>query len=315
MNTIDQKYLNKFLRVCERAAYGASKFRGRNDKIAADQSAVDEMRSELNKIDMDGRIVIGEGEMDEAPMLFIGEKLGNKKGNSLDIAVDPLEGTNFTAKNLPNAISVLAVANRNSLLSAPDTYMDKIAIGAGLPNNLLDLDNSVEKNIKLLCEAKNTKPEEITACVLKRPRHDSIIKSLNNLNVKIKFIDDGDVTGVISVVDPSSSIDIYLGIGGGPEGVLAAAALDCLGGQMQTRLVLNNKDEINKAKKLGIKDLNKKYNIEDMIKGDVIFCATGVTDGEMLKGIVDKAEFFEASSFILQKSSKISKKVKNLIKK
>ncbi len=312
---IDPKFLNKFIRVCERAAFGASKFRGKNDKIAADQAAVDEMRSELNKIDMKGKVVIGEGEMDEAPMLFIGEEIGTGKGEELEIAVDPLEGTNFAAKNLPNAIAVLAVAKKGGLLSAPDTYMEKIAVGTGLPKGIIDLDYSVEKNIKLLAEAKKRKPEEITACVLKRSRHDKIISSLNSLNVKIKFIQDGDVTGVISVVDPNSSIDIYLGTGGGPEGVLAAAALDCLGGQMQTRLVLSDSEEINRAKKLGITDLKKKYNIEDMIKGDVIFCASGVTDGEMLKGISYKGDSFEASSFVLHKSQKLSKKITNIVKK
>ena len=312
---IEPKLLNKFIRVCERAAFGASKLRGKNDKIAADQAAVDEMRSELNKIDMKGKVVIGEGEMDEAPMLFIGEEIGTGKGEELEIAVDPLEGTNFAAKNLPNAIAVLAVAKKGGLLSAPDTYMEKIAVGSGLPKGIVDLDNSVEKNIKLLAEAKKIKPEEITACVLNRPRHDKIVSSLKSLNVKIKFIQDGDVTGVISVVDPISPIDIYLGIGGGPEGVLAAAALDCLGGQMQTRLVLSDDKEINRAKKLGITDLNKKYNIEDMINGDVIFCASGVTDGEMLKGITYKEDSFEASSFVLHKSQKISKKITNIVKK
>ena len=312
---IEPKLLNKFIRVCERAAFGASKLRGKNDKIAADQAAVDEMRSELNKIDMKGKVVIGEGEMDEAPMLFIGEEIGTGKGEELEIAVDPLEGTNFAAKNLPNAIAVLAVAKKGGLLSAPDTYMEKIAVGSGLPKGIVDLDNSVEKNIKLLAEAKKIKPEEITACVLNRPRHDKIVSSLKSLNVKIKFIQDGDVTGVISVVDPISPIDIYLGIGGGPEGVLAAAALDCLGGQMQTRLVLSDDKEINRAKKLGITDLNKKYNIEDMIKGDVIFCASGVTDGEMLKGITYKEDSFEASSFVLHKSQKIFKKITNIVKK
>ncbi len=315
MKIINPKLLDKFIKVSERAAYGASKFRGKNDKIAADQAAVDEMRSELNKIEMRGKVVIGEGEMDEAPMLFIGEKIGNQQGDELDIAVDPLEGTNFTAKNLPNAISVLAVSNKGGLLSAPDTYMEKIAVGTGLPKNIIDLDNSVEKNIKLLAEAKNTKPQNITACVLKRSRHDKIINSLKKLNVKIHFIDDGDVTGVISVVDKNSSIDIYLGTGGAPEGVLAAAALDCLGGQMQTRLVLNNQEEINRAKKLGITDLNKKYNINEMVNGDVIFCATGVTDGDMLKGINYKDDSFIASSYVLHKSQKISKKVTNIVKK
>jgi len=301
--------------VCERAAFGASKFRGKNDKIAADQAAVDEMRAELNKIEMKGNVVIGEGEMDEAPMLFIGERLGTNSGEELDIAVDPLEGTNFAAKNLPNAISVMAITKKGGLLSAPDTYMEKIAIGSHLPKNIIDLDNSVEKNIKLLAEAKNTIPEKIVACVLRRPRHDKIIESLKSLNVKINFIEDGDVLGVISVVDPKSPIDIYLGTGGGPEGVLAAAALDCLGGQMQIRLVLSNKEEIRRAENMGVKDINKKYEIKDMIKGDVIFCATGVTDGDILKGILDKKDSFQASSFVLHKSQKISKKITNIIKK
>ena len=315
MNLINPKLLDKFIRVCERAAFGASKFRGKNDKVAADQAAVDEMRAELNKIEMKGKIVIGEGEMDEAPMLFIGEKLGTNSGEELDIAVDPLEGTNFAAKNLPNAISVMAITKKGGLLSAPDTYMEKIAIGSHLPKNIIDLDNSVEKNIKLLAEAKNITPEKIVACVLRRPRHDKIIESLKSLNVKINFIEDGDVLGVISVVDSNSPIDIYLGTGGGPEGVLAAAALDCLGGQMQIRLVLSNKEEIRRAENMGVKDINKKYEIKDMIKGDVIFCATGVTDGDILKGIVDKKDSFQASSFVLHKSQKISKKITNIIKK
>ena len=309
-------YLDQFIKVAERAAYGASKFRGKNDKIAADQAAVDEMRTEINKINIKGRVVIGEGEMDEAPMLFIGENVGTGIGEEMDIAVDPLEGTNFTAKNLPNAISVLAVTRKGDLLSAPDTYMEKIAVGPNLPDNLLDLDNSVEKNIKLLAEAKNTQPDKLTACVLKRSRHDKIIQSLKKLNVKINYIQEGDVTGVISVADNNSNTDIYLGIGGGPEGVLAAAALDCLGGQMQTRLVLSDDAEVKRAKKLGITDLKRKYNISDMVKGDVIFCATGVTDGDMLKGInlINDNEF-EATTFALHKSQKISKIVKNIIKK
>ena len=314
--TLKNIYLDQFIKVAERAAYGASKFRGKNDKIAADQAAVDEMRTEINKINIKGRVVIGEGEMDEAPMLFIGENVGTGIGEEIDIAVDPLEGTNFTAKNLPNAISVLAVTRKGDLLSAPDTYMEKIAVGPHLPNNLLDLDNSVEKNIKLLAEAKNTQPDKLTACVLKRSRHDKIIQSLKKLNVKINYIQDGDVTGVISVADNNSNTDIYLGVGGGPEGVLAAAAIDCLGGQMQTRLVLSDDAEVKRAKKLGITDLKRKYNISDMVKGDVIFCATGVTDGDMLKGInIINDNEFEATTFALHKSQKISKIVKNIIKK
>ena len=312
---IESKLLNSFIRACEKAAFGASKLKGKNDKIAADKAAVDEMRKELNKIDMKGKVVIGEGEMDEAPMLYINEEIGTGKGDHLDIAVDPLEGTNFVAKNLPNAISVMAVAKKGCLLSAPDTYMEKIAVGKGFKKNIIDLDNSVEENIKLISAAKKLKPENLTACVLKRSRHDKIISSLESLNVKIKFITDGDVTGVISVVDPSTNVDIYLGTGGGPEGVLAAAALHCLGGQMQTRLVFNNNEEINRAKALGIKDLKKKYNIEDMIKDDVIFCASGITDGEMLRGVRDIGDKFEVNSLVLHKSQNISKKVTNIIKK
>ncbi len=312
--TISENYLNHFIKATEKAAYGASLFIGKGDKNAADKGAVDLMRNELNKINMKGTIVIGEGEMDEAPMLYIGEKVGLKNGQELDIALDPLEGTNFVAKNLPNAFSVLAVAEKGNLFSAPDTYMEKIAIGSDLPNNLLDLDNSVEKNISLLAEAKNLSPDKLTACLLKRPRHEKIVDSLKKMKVNINFISDGDVSGAISVIDKNSKNDIYLGIGGGPEGVLAAAALSCLGGQMQTRLVLD-KDQSERALKLGVKDLKKKYSINEMVKGDVIFCATGVTDGDLVKGISDKKSYYETSTFVLHKSSKINKKITNKHKK
>ena len=312
---IDRIFIESFARTTERAAYGASLFKGKGDKVAADQSAVDEMRIQLNKIHMKGKIVIGEGELDEAPMLYIGEEVGDKSGEEFDIAVDPLEGTNFTAKNLPNALSVLAVARKGNLLQAPDTYMEKIAIGPGLPKNLVDLDFSVEKNIKLLSDAKNISPDKLTACILERPRHERIVDSLNSMGVKINFISDGDVSGVISVAYPKSNIDIYLGIGGGPEGVLAAAALSCLGSQMQARLVFQNDDEKNRAKKLGIKEPNMKYNMNDMVKGDVIFCATGVTDGNLVKGIKDFGDSFESETFALHKSSNTNKIIKNKIKK
>ena len=312
--SIDKKYFDKFIKTTEKAAIGAFPFIGKGDKNAADKGAVDLMRNELNKINMKGTIVIGEGEMDEAPMLYIGEKVGLKKGQELDIALDPLEGTNFVAKNLPNAFSVLAVAEKGNLFSAPDTYMEKIAIGSDLPNNLLDLDNSVEKNISLLAEAKNLSPDKLTACLLKRPRHEKIVDSLKKMKVNINFISDGDVSGAISVIDKNSKNDIYLGIGGGPEGVLAAAALSCLGGQMQTRLVLD-KDQSERALKLGVKDLKKKYSINEMVKGDVIFCATGVTDGDLVKGISDKKSYYETSTFVLHKSSKINKKITNKHKK
>ena len=312
---IDKNLINSFVRTTERAAYGASIFKGKNDKIAADQAAVDEMRKELNTINMKGKIVIGEGELDEAPMLYINEDVGTKNGEEFDIAVDPLEGTNFTAKNLPNALSVLAVARRGNLLQAPDIYMEKIAIGSGLPKNLIDLDLDVKKNIELLAKAKNTKPEKLTVCVLNRPRHDSIVKSLNSIGVKINFITDGDVSGVISVAYLKSNIDMYIGIGGAPEGVLAASALSCMNCQMQTRLVFQNIDEKKRAKKLGIRDLKQKYNIDDMVKGDVIFCATGVTDGDFVKGIIDAGDSFISETLVLHQSSKTNKIIKNLSKK
>ena len=308
---IDKNLINLFAHSTERAAYGASLFKGKNDKNAADQAAVDEMRKVLNKIDMEGKIVIGEGEMDEAPMLYINEKVGTKKGEAFDIAVDPLEGTNFTAKNLPNALSVLAVTRKGNLLHAPDIYMEKIAIGPNLPENLIDLDFDIKKNIELLSKAKNTTPDKLTACILKRPRHDKIVNALKSLGVKINFITDGDVSGVIFVAIPNSNIDIYLGIGGAPEGVLAAAALNCMGCQMQTRLLFQDEKEKEKAIKLGIKNLNKKYSISDMIKGDVIFCASGVTDGDLVKGIKDLGDIFESETLVLHKSSKTNKIIKN----
>ena len=304
---INKILINSFVKSTEWAAYGASLFKGKNDKIGADQAAVDGMRKQLNLINMKGKIVIGEGELDEAPMLYVDEKVGTNEGDEYDIAVDPLEGTNFTAKNLPNALSVLAVARKGNLLKAPDIYMQKIAIGKNLPKNLIDLDFDIKKNIKLLSEAKNIPLDKLTVCVLKRPRHNSIIDALNELKVKINFITDGDVSGVISVAKKESNIDMYIGTGGGPEGVLAAAALDCLDCQMQTRLVFQNEEEKLKAKKLGITDLNRKYNIEDMVKGDVIFCATGVTDGDLVKGIINKSDTFVSETLVLHKSSKTNK--------
>ncbi len=312
--SIDQKFLNLFVKATEKAAIGASKFIGKKDKIAADKGAVDSMRRELNKINMDGTIVIGEGEMDEAPMLYIGEKLGTLNGPKFDIAVDPLEGTKFTANNKPNAFSVIAVAKKGDLLSAPDTYMEKIAIGNNLPNNLLDLDNKIEKNFKLLADAKGKKISELNACVMKRPRHHHIIEELSRLNVKINYITDGDIAGVLSVIGKNPKNDIYFSTGGGPEGVLSAAALSCYGGQIQGRLVLSDDEKI-RAKKLGIRDFNKKYNIDDMVRGDVIFCATGVTDGDFAKGVKDLGNEFEVNSFVLHKSKKINKFITNIYNK
>ena len=308
--SIDSKYLNMFRKSVEMGAIGASKFIGKNDKIAADQSAVNFMRKELNKIEMRGKIVIGEGEMDEAPMLYIGEELGSGNGQNLDIAVDPLECTNFVAKNLPNSFSVLAVTEKGNMFSAPDTYMEKIAIGKNLPSKLVDLDFSVKKNIQNLADAKQTEPSKLIACVLKRPRHDKIIEELEKMKVKIRFISDGDVSGAVSVADDNSPIDIYMGIGGAPEGVLSAAALCCLGGQIQTRLVLET-NQIDRAKKMGVEDIKKKYELEDMIKGDVIFCASAITKGDMLDGVKVVDKEYYVSSLIMHKNNKIIKKTKN----
>jgi fructose-1,6-bisphosphatase II / sedoheptulose-1,7-bisphosphatase len=311
---IDPKYLNLFTKATEKGAIGASKFIGKQDKIAADKGAVDYMRKELNKINMEGTVVIGEGEMDEAPMLYIGERLGTLKGPKFDIAVDPLEGTKFTANNLPNAFSVLAIANKGDLLSAPDTYMEKIAIGTNLPKNLLDLDNSVEKNIKLLAEAKKKKVHELKACVLKRPRHAHIVKELEKMDVKINYITDGDIAGALSVIGEDPRNDIYYSTGGGPEGVIVAAALSCYGGQIQGRLVLDDDEKV-RAKKLGIIDFNKKYNIDEMVKGDVIFCATGVTSGDLAKGVDDLGNEFKVTTLALHKSQKIIKTISNIYNK
>ena len=311
---IDKKFIDKFCQVTSKAALASSYLVGKKDKIAADKGAVDPMRRELNKINMTGTVVIGEGEMDEAPMLYIGERLGTLNGPEFDIAVDPLEGTKFTANGQPNAFSVLAVSEKNCLLSAPDTYMEKIAIGDNLPKNLLDIDNGVEKNIKILAEAKNKKISDIQACVLKRPRHDHIVKVLNDLNVKINFITDGDIAGALSVIGDKPKNDIYYSTGGGPEGVIVAAALSCYGGQIQGRLVLNEEEKI-RAKKLGITDFNKKYNIDDMVKGDVIFCATGVTSGDLADGVKDLGNEYEVNSFVLHKSENTIKNIKNIYNK
>ena len=312
--SIENIYLDKFIKATEFAAYGASPFIGKGDKIGADQGAVDFMRSELNKINMNGTIVIGEGEMDEAPMLNIGEKVGTNNGPEFDIAVDPLEGTNFTSKGLPNAFSVIAVSEKGNLLSAPDTYMEKIIIGSNLPKNLLDLDNSIEKNINLLADVKKKKPSELSACVMRRPRHNHIIKTLDQMNVNINYITDGDIAGGLTVIGDNPQNDIYLGTGGGPEGVIVAAALSCYGGQIQGRLVLD-KNEIIRAEKLGISDFNKKYNIDEMIKGDVIFCASGVTTGDLAKGIKIYDDKFEVTTLALHKSQKIKKIITNTYKK
>ncbi len=272
-------------RVTERAAVLSSLLAGRGDEKAADQAAVDAMRKELNRLDIDGTIVIGEGERDEAPMLYIGEKVGTGNGPKVDIALDPLEGTTLCAKSMPNSLAVLAMAEGGSLLHAPDTYMDKIAIGGGYPDNLVDLDAPPAENIRELAKAKKVDVSQITACILDRPRHAELIAAVRATGARVTLITDGDIAGVINTTDPATQIDIYMGIGGAPEGVLAAAALRCIGGQMQGRLVTSSEEQKARAAKMGIKDFNKKFSMEEMASGDVIFAATGVTDGSMLEGI------------------------------
>ena len=289
--TIDKKYVDQFINVTSKAAIASSQLVGKKDKIAADQAAVDAMRSELNKIDMTGEIVIGEGSLDEAPMLYTGEILGKKKGPEFDIAVDPLEGTNFAANNLPGALSVIAVAEKGNLFKAPETYMHKIAT-AKVERGLIDLDYSIKKNIENLAEFKNTTPSNLTACVLNRPRHKKIIDDLTKLKVKIKLITDGDVAGALLVTKPIYNVDIFLGIGGGPEGVLAAAALDAYECHFQGKFIFDNENDIKVAKEMGITDLNRKYEINEIVKGDAIFCATAITDTMAMKGVKSEDDHY-----------------------
>ena len=303
---LDKKFENLFLNVTSRAALAAAFLIGKKDKIAADKAAVDAMRKELNKINMNGKIVIGEGELDEAPMLYIGENVGTKNGPLLDIAVDPLEGTNFVANNLPGALSVIAVANKSNLFNAPETYMNKISANCSEPN-VVDLDYSIKKNIYNLAEFKNKKPESLTACILNRPRHKKIIDELKNLNVKLKLISDGDVAGALMVIDKKYSVDIFLGIGGGPEGVLAAAALDAYNCHFQGRFIFDTDEDKHRASKMGITDLKKKYELSEIVSGDSIFCATGITTGDMLSGIEIKENKFLSETLITHKSSGLKK--------
>jgi fructose-1,6-bisphosphatase II / sedoheptulose-1,7-bisphosphatase len=312
--TLDKKFVDQFVNVTVKAASAASYLVGKKDKNAADQAAVDSMRSELNKIDMIGKVVIGEGSLDEAPMLYTGEILGNKRGPTLDIAVDPVEGTNFVANNLPGGIAVLAIAEKNNLFNAPETYMSKIATGK-IDKSLIDLDFTIEKNIKNLSDFKNKEISSITACILDRPRHKKIIDQLKDLNVKIKLISDGDVLGALFVSDPKYEVDIFLGIGGGPEGVLAASALDAYDCHFQGRFIFDNDQDIKGAKKMGIYDLNKKYELNEIVKGDSIFCATGITDSKILKGIKLNDNRIESETLVTHKSSNFKRIIKktNLI--
>jgi fructose-1,6-bisphosphatase II / sedoheptulose-1,7-bisphosphatase len=290
----------EIVRVTERAAVSAARLRGHGKDKASDQAAVDAMRRELNRLPIDGTVVIGEGEMDEAPMLFIGEQVGTKAGFKVDIAVDPLEGTTLCAKNMPGAIATLAMADAGTLLHAPDCYMDKIAIGPGYPKGTIDLDAPPEENIVNLAKAKGVKPSEITAILLDRSRHADIIAAVRKTGAAVSLISDGDVAGVIHCAEPKTGIDIYLGIGGAPEGVLAAAALRCIGGQMQTRLVIDSEALRERTLKMGIKDPKKKYEIEDMVKGDCLFAATGVTTGPMLSGVKFGKNIIETETVVMR---------------
>ena len=307
--TIDKKYIEQFIKVSSKAALASSYLVGKKDKIAADQAAVDSMRFELNILDMSGEVVIGEGSLDEAPMLYTGEFLGNKKGPNFDIAVDPLEGTNFAANNLPGAISVIAIAEKGNLFNAPETYMDKIATGK-IEKGLIDLDNSIKKNISNLADFMKKDISLITACVMDRPRHKNIIEELKTLKVKVKLITDGDVLGALYVSDPRYNVDIFLGIGGGPEGVLAASALDTYDCHFQGRFIFDNEKDINEAKKMGITDLNKKYELNEIVKGDSIFCATGITTSEVLSGINIKDNNYICETLVTHKSSNFKEIIK-----
>ena len=289
----------ELVRVTERAAVSAARLRGRGDEKAADQAAVDAMRRELNRLPIDGTIVIGEGERDEAPMLFIGEKVGTRTGPKVDIAVDPLEGTTLCAKDMPGSIAVMAMAQAGALLNAPDVYMDKIAIGPGYPQGIVDLDQSVEDNLHALARAKGVKVGEITALILDRPRHADIIAACRKAGAGIRLITDGDVAGIIHTTQSEQTgVDIYFGTGGAPEGVLAAGALRCVGGQMQGRLILDTEEKRERAFRMGVKDPVKKYDMKELASGDVIVCATGVTDGALLSGVRFGREVIETETII-----------------
>ena len=308
---IDKKFINQFSKVTSKAALSASYLVGKKDKIAADQAAVDSMRSELNKIHMNGQVVIGEGTLDQAPLLYTGEYLGTKNGPDFDIAVDPVEGTNFVANNLPGGIAVLAIAEKGNLFNAPETYMNKIATSK-IDKGLIDLDYPIEKNIKNLSEFKNKDISSITVCVLDRPRHKIIIDKLKDLQVNIKLITDGDVLGALYVSNPEYNVDMFLGIGGGPEGVLAACALDAYDCHFQGRFIFDNEKDIVEANSMGITDLNKKYELNEIVKGDSLFCASGITSSEVLKGIIIEKNKFISETLITHKNTNFKKIVKNI---
>ena len=309
--TIEKKYIDEFINVTSKAALASSFLVGKKNKISADKAAVDSMRTELNKIDMIGEIVIGEGELDEAPMLYTGEKLGNKNGPEFDIAVDPLEGTNFAANNLPGALSVIAIAEKGNLFKAPETYMNKIAT-TKVEKGVVDLDYSIKKNVLNLADFKNTDPSSLNVCILDRARHKKIIEELKKLNVKVSLISDGDVAGALMVTKSIYKTDLFLGIGGGPEGVLAAAALDAHDCHFQGRFIFDNEKDIKEAQLMGITDLNKKYDLNEIVKGDSIFCATGITTSEVLNGIMFDKDKYISETLVTHKSSNYKKIVKKI---
>ncbi|WP_298674449.1 class II fructose-bisphosphatase [uncultured Sphingomonas sp.] len=300
---LDRVLVLEMVRVTEAAAIGASTLVGRGDEKAADAAAVEAMREALNSLDIDGTVVIGEGERDEAPMLFIGEKVGTGNGPKIDIALDPLEGTTICAKSGPNSLAVLAIAEAGGLLNAPDVYMDKLAIGPGYPEGVLDLDKTPTENIRAIAAAKGVEPHEIMACVLDRPRHEKLIAELRAIGCGVVLIGDGDVAGVIATTDPDTTIDVYMGSGGAPEGVLACAALRCVGGQFKGRLLFRNDDERARARKWGITDLDRQYDLKDLAKGDCIFAATGVTDGSLLEGVKRRGDHMTTESVVMRASS------------
>lgn len=298
------------LAATEAAAIAAHARAGRGDEKAADQVAVDAMRTALNAMAMKGRVVIGEGERDEAPMLYIGEEVGTGQGGEYDIALDPLEGTTLTAKAMQNALAVLAIAPRGGLLYAPDTYMDKIAVGPGLPDGVVDLDKSPADNVRALAAAKGVAVEDIGVCVLDRTRHEGIIEDLRTVGARVHLITDGDVAGVIYTTDPDTGIDLYLGQGGAPEGVLAAAALKCVGGQFQGRLVFRNEDERARARRTGITDFDRKYNLHELVSSDVVFSATGVTNGALVRGVQRTPAGFVTETLVLDSAARVARIVR-----
>ena len=308
--TLDKELLNNLVNITSSAAISSFPHVGKKNKDLTDKAATDDMRKNLNKLDISGEVVIGEGELDEAPMLYIGEKLGTGKGPFIDIAVDPVEGTNFVANNLPGALSVLAVSNKGNLFHAPETYMNKIAVGNDVPIDAVDLDFSVEKNIKNIADVKNKDIKKITACLLDRPRHKSIIEELIRLNVNLKLITDGDVSGALLVTDQKHNVDVFLGIGGGPEGVLAASALDAFECKFQGRFLFKTDKDIKRAKDMGIDDLNKKYDLKEIVKGDSIFCATGITSGDLVNGVKIINNHFISETLVTHKSSNFKQVIK-----